>query len=42
MERIEKGGLKPLVDNVFEFKDTVAAYQYMLSNKQRGKIVVKL
>lgn len=42
LERIQKGHLKPIVDKVFEFKDTIEAYKYMLSNKQKGKIVVKL
>ncbi|WP_103070213.1 zinc-dependent alcohol dehydrogenase family protein [Aquimarina sediminis] len=42
LERIQKGKLKPLVDNVFDFKDTVEAYKYMLSNKQMGKIVVRI
>lgn len=42
LERIEKGGLKPLVDKTFDFKNTVEAYRYMLSNKQRGKIVIKV
>lgn len=41
-ERILKGELRPLVDKVFDFKDTVKAYEYMLSNKQKGKIVVKI
>lgn len=41
LERIENGNLKPLVDKVFDFDDTVEAYNYMLSNKQKGKIVVK-
>lgn len=42
LERIKTGNLKPLIDKVFDFKDTVEAYKYMLSNKQKGKIVVKV
>lgn len=42
LERIQKGHLKPLVDKVFKFKDTIEAYNYMLTNKQKGKIVVKV
>ncbi|MFD2588719.1 zinc-dependent alcohol dehydrogenase family protein [Croceitalea marina] len=41
LERIENGTLKPIVDKVFAFKDTIKAYNYMLSGKQKGKIVVK-
>ncbi len=37
---IQENGLKPHIDKVFDFKDTVKAYRYMLSNKQKGKIVV--
>ncbi len=42
IEHIEKGHLKPVVDKVFNFDDTIAAYQYMLSNKQQGKIVITI
>ncbi|MBO0356186.1 MULTISPECIES: zinc-dependent alcohol dehydrogenase family protein [Flavobacteriaceae] len=42
LKRIKEGRLKPLVDKVFDFQDTVEAYQYMLSNKQKGKIVIKV
>ena len=41
-ERIRKCKLKPIVNKVFDFKHTVEAYQYMLSNKQKGKIVIKI
>ncbi|UII78793.1 zinc-binding dehydrogenase [Flagellimonas sp. CMM7] len=42
LNQIKKTGLTPLVDKVFDFNDTVEAYKYMLSNKQKGKIVVKV
>jgi NADPH:quinone reductase-like Zn-dependent oxidoreductase len=42
LNKIHKENLRPLVDRVFEFKDTIEAYRYMLTNKQRGKIVVKV
>ena len=42
LERIEKGVLKPIVSKVFEFKDYKKAYEYMLSNQQVGKIVIKI
>lgn len=32
--------LEPRIDKVFKYKDTIDAYNYMLSNKQKGKIVV--
>ncbi|MEM9001779.1 MAG: zinc-dependent alcohol dehydrogenase family protein [Bacteroidota bacterium] len=41
-ERIKDRKLKPIVDKVFDFEDTIEAYEYMLSNKQRGKIVIKV
>jgi NADPH:quinone reductase-like Zn-dependent oxidoreductase len=41
LERVNKGRLKPLIDKVFDFSDTVEAYRYMLSNKQKGKIVIR-
>ena len=42
LERIEKGALKPIVSKVFDFKDYKKAYEYMLSNQQVGKIVVRV
>lgn len=42
LERIEKGALKPIVSKIFDFKDYKKAYEYMLSNQQVGKIVVRV
>lgn len=42
LDRIEKGALKPIVSKVFDFKDYKKAYEYMLSNQQVGKIVVRV
>lgn len=41
-EGLKSGALKPIIAKVFEFKDIVAAHQYIESNQQIGKIVVKL
>lgn len=40
MSRIGDGSLRPVIDRVFDFKDTISAYEYMLGNSQCGKIVV--
>ncbi len=42
LERIKNGNLKPIVSKVFDFKDYKKAYEYMLSNQQVGKIVVRV
>lgn len=42
LDRIKKGSLNPIVSQVFEYKDYKQAYEYMLSNQQVGKIVVRL
>lgn len=42
LERIEKGAIKPIVSKIFDFKDYKKAYEYMLSNQQIGKIVVRV
>ena len=42
LERIKNGHLKPIVSKVFDFKDYKKAYEYMLSNQQIGKIVVRV
>ncbi|WP_142784650.1 zinc-dependent alcohol dehydrogenase family protein [Changchengzhania lutea] len=42
LDRIEKGALKPIVSKVFDFNDYKKAYEYMLSNQQVGKIVVRV
>lgn len=43
-DRIEakSSKLKPRIDKVFSFSNALDAYKYMLSNEQRGKIVVTL
>lgn len=41
-ERLGDGRLTPLVDRVFDFEQVVEAYQYMESNQQKGKIVVRV
>ena len=42
LKRIEKVNLKPVVGKVFDFEDYKKAYEYMLSNEQVGKIVVRV
>lgn len=40
MSRIADSQLRPVIARVFDFKDAISAYQYMLGNSQCGKIVV--
>jgi len=42
LERIKTGAIKPIVSKVFDFKDYKKAYEYMLSNQQVGKILVRV
>jgi NADPH:quinone reductase-like Zn-dependent oxidoreductase len=42
LKGIKEGLLHPIIDKIFSFNDTRKAYQYMESNNQKGKIVVKL
>jgi NADPH:quinone reductase-like Zn-dependent oxidoreductase len=42
LERIKTGAIKPVLSKVFDFKDYKKAYEYMLSNQQVGKIVVRV
>jgi NADPH:quinone reductase-like Zn-dependent oxidoreductase len=39
---IASGHLRPIIDSVFPFDCYLDAYRHMLSNTQRGKIVVKV
>ncbi|WP_417887503.1 zinc-dependent alcohol dehydrogenase family protein [Zunongwangia sp.] len=39
---LENGKLKPTIDKVFDFEDIVKAHEYMESNQQLGKIIVKV
>ncbi len=41
-KQLEAGKIKPVIDQVFDFEQIVAAHEYMESNVQRGKIVVSL
>lgn len=36
------GKLKPVVDSVFSFEDTLQAYERIMSSRARGKVVVKV
>ena len=39
---IAANGLKPVIDKVFPFKDTAAAFRYLQSAQHFGKIVISL
>lgn len=39
---IAASGLKPVVDKVFPFEETRAAYEYLDSQKHVGKVVIKV
>jgi NADPH:quinone reductase-like Zn-dependent oxidoreductase len=41
-DKFEKGLLKPVIDNVFDWKDVKEAHRYMEANKNIGKIVLKV
>jgi len=39
---IEEGKVKPVVDSVFAFEDTLKAYERILGKCAKGKVVVKV
>jgi len=39
---VAEGKLKPMVDSVFSFEDTLKAYDRIMSYRARGKVVVKV
>lgn len=39
---IEEGHIIPVIDKVFDFKDTGQAFQYLESGRAKGKVVVKI
>ncbi|OME77144.1 NADPH:quinone reductase [Paenibacillus sp. FSL A5-0031] len=39
---IEEGHIIPVIDKVFDFKDTGLAFQYLESGRAKGKVVVKI
>ncbi len=41
-DKFERGLLKPVIDKVFDWKDVAEAHRYMESNKNTGKIVLKI
>lgn len=41
-DRLQDGRFKPVIAKVFPLQETVQAYQYMESNAQVGKIVIKV
>lgn len=42
LPRFEDGRLKPIVDSVFEFNEVAKAHEYMESNANIGKIVLRI
>jgi NADPH:quinone reductase-like Zn-dependent oxidoreductase len=41
-DELKKGTLKPIIDKVFSFEEIAESQRYMESNKQNGKIVVRV
>ena len=39
---LESGSFKPIIDRTFPLADIAEAHRYMVSNRQKGKIVVKV
>lgn len=39
---IEKGQIKPVIDRVYDFKDTQQAIEYSNSGRAKGKIIIKM
>ena len=37
----KKISLKPLIDRVFDFEESVEAFEYLYSGKQVGKVIIK-
>jgi NADPH:quinone reductase-like Zn-dependent oxidoreductase len=38
----ETGGVRPIIDKVFQFEQLREAYEYVQSGKHIGKVVVKV
>ncbi|KAF7972645.1 hypothetical protein HWV62_17312 [Athelia sp. TMB] len=41
-ELIQEGKLKPAVDSVFAFEDTLKAYDRLMSHRAKGKVVIRV
>lgn len=41
-EALDQQKYKPIIDKVYEFSDAIRAYEYMETNTQKGKIVVRV
>lgn len=41
-ELIEAGKIKPIIDKVYDFKETQKALEYSESGRAKGKIIVKM
>ncbi|MGB0932256.1 MAG: NAD(P)H-quinone oxidoreductase [Chitinophagales bacterium] len=40
--RFEDGGMKPVIDSVFDWSEVADAHRYMEANRNKGKIVLKM
>ena len=39
---VENGAIKPLVDKVYTFKNSVEAYEYLATGRAKGKVIVSI
>jgi NADPH:quinone reductase-like Zn-dependent oxidoreductase len=39
---VRQGKIKPVVDSVFAFEDTMKAYERIMTNRAKGKVVIKV
>ena len=39
---VEQGAIRPVVDRVFPFEDCIAAFEYLMAGRARGKVVLDI
>ena len=39
---VEQGAIRPVVDRVFAFEDCIAAFEYLMAGRARGKVVLDI
>jgi len=39
---VEQGAIRPIVDRVYAFEDCVAAFEYLIAGRAKGKVVLEI
>jgi NADPH:quinone reductase-like Zn-dependent oxidoreductase len=39
---VEDGKIKPVIDTIYSFEDSIEAYSYLATGRVKGKVVIRM